>query len=95
MTESTTPLLGVGDVPLWVIVSLYIGGAALIYLGLLGRGFARVFITTLGLAVLAWAFAPQISNFLDAHPDVGSCATALAQLPPKWADCSYLRPYLP
>jgi len=70
-------LPGFSEVPLWIIVTLYIIGVALLYFGAMGRGRARIITILIGLIVTGYTFYPNVDAFLGNHPNIRTCIVAM------------------
>lgn len=66
-------LPGFPDAPLWIVVTLFIVGAMLLYFGGMSRGRNRVIAMLIGLACVAFAAAPTAMRLLDRNPAWRDC----------------------
>jgi hypothetical protein len=70
-------LPGFIEVPLWIVVTLYIIGITLLYFGAMGRGRARITTILIGLVVVGYTFYPNVDGFLADHPGIRTCIVAM------------------
>ncbi len=70
-------LPGFPDAALWVVVTLFIVGALLVYFGWMSRGRNRVVAVVIGLVILGYAAQPLAARALDRHPQARDCLKAV------------------